>query len=410
MNDVYERINCRACKGTDLHKFLDLGEMPIPNGFRDPYDKSPEIKYPLAVNVCKTCWMVQLTHVVSPEIMYKNYSYIPSTSKTMLEHFERLARGVIFKSKLAPDDLVLDIGSNDGTLLSFFKDNGHRVLGIDPASNLSQVARKKGINTIDDLFSSKLARELVDCKLKPKAITATNVFAHVDDLNDFCDGISALLHPDGFFVVEVPYLPDLICGNEFDTIYHEHLSYFSLTPLINLFRAHDLIIVDVEKILVHGGSVRVFAVKENRWYSQYESVGKTLQEETAFNHIETFDAFAGRVEAIRLGLMSTLDHIKAQDQRIIGYGAPAKGNVLLNYCGIGPDILDYIVDSIPQKQGKRTPGTSIPIESEWYLEVDDPDYALLLAWNFKEEILEKQKEFRANGGKFIIPIPNVSIE
>ncbi len=409
----YAINKCRICGSAKIYPFLDLGSMPIPNGFLSKDElKNKEYSYPLGASVCENCWLVQLTHVVPPEIMFKNYLYIPSTSKTMLEHFKALANEVIEKYALTKKDLVIDIGSNDGTLLGYFKEQEVKVLGIDPASNLAQVARMRGIDTIDDFFTAKLAQKVVLEKGRAKIITATNVVAHIHNLHELIEGVEKLLTKDGIFIMEFPYLVDLISKNEFDTIYHEHLSYFSVLPLVELFKLHKMEIVDLKRTPVHGGSIIVYVAKKGSKYKQSNIVKEYIGQEKLkkLDKRSTYDDFSRRVAVIKRDLNNYLKDLKKQGKIIVGYGASAKGNVLLNYCGINMKLLDCIVDSIPYKQGRYTPGTHIPIHPELWLEKNKPDYALLLSWNFADEILNKQIKYREQGGQFIITIPYLRIE
>ncbi len=404
---------CRICGSKHLYNFLSLGSMPIPNGFlRKDELKDKEYHYPLGACVCEKCWLVQLTHVVPPQIMFKNYLYIPSTSKTMLEHFKSLASEVIEKYSLKNKDLVVDIGSNDGTLLGYFKEQEIKVLGIDPATNLAQVARMKGIETIDDFFTSKLADKVIEEKGRAKIITATNVVAHIHNVHELIEGVEKLLTNDGVFIMEFPYLVDLISKNEFDTIYHEHLSYFSVLPLVELFKRHNMEIVDLKRTPVHGGSIIVYVAKKESKYKKSNIVKEYIAQEKLkkLNQKSTYEDFARRVKVIKRDLKNYLNDLKKQGKTIVGYGASAKGNVLLNYCGINTKVLNCVVDSIPYKQGKYTPGTHIPIHPEIWLEKNIPDYVLLLSWNFADEILAKQIKYREKGGQFIITIPYLRIE
>lgn len=409
----YAISKCRICKSSKIYPFLDLGSMPIPNGFLSKDElKNKEYSYPLGACVCENCWLVQLTHVVPPEIMFKNYLYIPSTSKTMLEHFRALVNELIHKYSLTPKDLVIDIGSNDGTLLGYFKEQEIKVLGIDPASNLAQVAKMRGIDTIDNFFTLKLAKKIKRERGNAKMITATNVVAHINNLHELIEGVELLLSKDGVFIMEFPYLVDLISKNEFDTIYHEHLSYFSVLPLVELFKFHKMEIVDLKRTPVHGGSIIVYVSKKSSKYKQSSIVKEYINQEKLkkLNKKSIYDDFSRRVNIIKRDLIDYLQSLKKQKKTIVGYGASAKGNVLLNYCGINTKLLDYIVDSIPYKQGKYTPGTHIPIHPETWLEKNNPDYALLLSWNFADEILQKQIKYREKGGQFIITIPYLRIE
>lgn len=403
---------CRICRSTKLYSFLLLDSMPVPNGFLNKQDlKNQERLYPLEVSVCENCWLVQLKHVVPAEEMFKNYLYMPSTSFTMLEHFKSLCDDTIERFNLDKDDLVIDIGSNDGTLLCFFKEQEIQVLGIDPASNLANMARLKGIETMNDYFSKELARKIIHKKGKAMVITACNVVAHVNDLDDFFGALSMLLKEKGIVIIEFPYFLDLLEKNEFDTIYHEHLSYFSLFPFIKLLKRHHFFIFDIKRIPVHGGSLRIYITKEAESFAN-TVVREFLDEELAkkIDKKITYQKFAHRVKAIKRNLVNFLKKLKKEGKRIVGYGAAAKGNVLLNYCQIGVETIEYIVDSIPYKQGRYTPGTHIPIYPEMRLEKDMPDYVLLLAWNFTDEILRKQIRYREKGGRFIITIPHLRIE
>lgn len=407
------RVNkCRICGNNNLFEFLSLDSMPIPNGFLSKEElKESETFYPLGTVVCENCWLVQLTHVVPAEIMFKNYLYIPSTSTTVLTHFRKFAERTIKDFNLSSKDLVIDIGSNDGALLGYFKEHEVRVLGIDPASNLAQVAKLKGINTIDDFFTKELSKKIIKEFGKAKVITATNVVAHIDDLHNLISGIDLLLDTDGVFIMEFPYLVDLLEKNEFDTIYHEHLSYFSIKPLIELFRQHEMYIYNIKKIAIHGGSIRAYVVKKGSKLAIKPVIRRFIKEELLrkLGRRDTYDDFGRRVRTIRRDLKAYLKKIKSQGKTIVGYGASAKGNVLLNYCKIGTDLLDYIVDSIYYKQGRFTPGTHIPIYPENRLEKEIPHYALLLAWNFADEIIRKQTKYRKKGGQFIITIPYLRI-
>lgn len=411
--DNYKVNKCRICGSDKLYEFLSLDTMPIPNGFLTKEELGkPESHYPLGTFVCENCTLVQLTHVIPAEIMFRNYLYIPSTSRTMVNHFEAMANETVKQFNIRPGELVVDIGSNDGTLLKFFKANETQVLGIDPASNLAIVARLSGINTIDDFFTNHLAEKVSQEQGPAKIITATNVVAHVNNLHNFFDGVVKLLDKDGVFIGEFPYVVDMINKNEFDTIYHEHLSYFSLTALSYLFKNHNLKLLDIKKQPIHGGSIRIYVTHAESTREPTQATKQFLSEEkqAGLASRAPYTAFAQRVEKIREDLTTLIKGLKKSGKRIVGYGAAAKGNVLLNYCQIGPDLLDYIVDSVPYKQGRFTPGTHIPIFPEKRLETDLPNYVLLLAWNFADEIMRKQDSYRQRGGQFIITIPNLRVE
>src|SRR3989344_5150638 len=404
---------CRICGSQRLFKFLNLGQMPIPNGFlkREDLDKL-EKKYELSCLYCEDCGLVQLSNMVNPDLMFKNYVYVPSESKTMMSNFRSLSHQIFSNSKLGNNSLVVDIGSNDGSLLSFFKNYGTKVLGVDPAENLAKIAEMKGIPTEIRMFDLKNA-SLIKKKYGPAdVICATNVVAHVNNLHNFFEGISHLLSKNGVFVTEFPYLLELIRGTEFDTIYHEHLSYFSLKPWITLVESYGFEIVNVQKLLIHGGSIRLTHKKEGKRNRIAEHMVKNMisvEEKYGIYIKKTLSAFSYRVDTLKIELMNLLRHLKRKRKKIVGYGAAAKGNILTNYFNIGPKILDYIVDSTPYKQGLFTPGKHIPVYRENRLAIDKPDYALILAWNFADEIIEKEKTFRKLGGKFIIPIPKLRI-
>lgn len=407
--EVFKLEICRACGSSDLLLFLQLGPTPVPNGFLKSHHRHKAEKfYPLDVCFCKSCGLVQLAHVVSPKVMFKNYVYIPSTSETMRTHFASLTKNAIKAANAKEGDLVLDIGSNDGTLLYAFKKQKMKVLGVDPAENLAKKANKEGINTICALFTKSLAKKIRKDIGQVKIITATNVVAHVHDLDDFLEGIKVLLFDGGLFIAEFPYLLDLIEKVEFDTIYQEHLSYFSITPFDKLLNKHGLNLIDSKRLSVHGGSVRVFISKKGANSVRVKKLLK-LEKKKKLLSPETYLRFRRKVDKIRHELVQQLWSLRLKGKSIIGYGASAKGNVMLNYCRIGSETLDYIVDSISYKQGKYTPGMHIPIFPESKLLEDQPDYTLLLAWNFADEIIKKQAQYRKRGGKFILAIPKLTI-
>ena len=408
--EVHRVQNCRICESSRLLTFLQLGPTPAPNGFLEKDQLGDAEKfYPLDVCFCRECGMVQLGHVVNPDVMFKNYVYIPSTSQTMRRHFAGLAKTASRQCFLQKGDLVVDIGSNDGLLLKNFIPMGFKVLGVDPAENLAKKATEEGVETVNALFTRKTAEAIAKKKGKAKLILGTNVFAHVPDLHDFLEGVKILLEEGGKFIVEFPYLADLLDKVEFDTIYQEHLSYFSLSPIVKLAEKHGLGVADVERLPVHGGSLRVtMSPKDKAICQKAEELLETEQKSGLFKE-ETYLNFGKKVDKIRHELVQMIWGLKLKGKKIVGYGASAKGNVLLNYCRIGPETLDYIVDSISYKQGKFTPGMHIPIFPENKLIEDRPDYALLLAWNFADEIIKKQEAYKTKGGKFILSIPEPKI-
>ncbi len=366
--------------------------------------------WPLDLAWCPDCSLVQITEAVPPEMMFREYAYFSSFSDTMVQHAKRIADRLTGAESLNDQSLVVEVASNDGYLLQWYKNSGVPVLGVEPARNIAKVAEEqKGIRTVSEFFGRELASELVAGGERADVIHANNVLAHVPDLNGVVAGFKTLLKPSGVVVVEAPYLGDLIQHVEFDTIYHEHLCYFSLTALDKLFRRHGLEIVDVEHLSIHGGSLRIFARHAgNR--SVGESVRKMLAEESQWVCSEPhYRKFERKVETLRTELVSMLQKLKSENRRIAVYGASAKGSTLLNYFGIGRDTIDYVVDRSTVKQGRYTPGTQLRIHSPEKLITDQPDYCLLLTWNFADEILAQQQKYRDQGGKFIIPIPHVRV-
>src|SRR3990167_4310727 len=406
---------CRICGSRELFKFLNLGLMPIPNGFLKIEDTNkPEDKYELSCLSCENCGLVQLKNMVNPNLMFKNYVYVPSESKTMMNNFSNLSHQIFSTSKLGGKSLIVDIGSNDGSLLSFFKNYGTKILGVDPAENLAKIAELKGIPTEIKLFNLKNAKLIKNKHGEADVITATNVIAHVDNLHDFFEGVSYLLREKGIFVTEFPYFLELIRRNEFDTIYHEHLSYFSLKPWLKLIKSHCFEVLRIQKLPIHGGSIRLIHKKQNEKSENPNSKNIVnhltfLEDERNIYSGETLSNFENKVRVLKIELTTLLKNLKRKRKKIVGYGAAAKGNILTNYFDIGPETLDYIVDSTPYKQGLFTPGKHIPIYAENRLTIDRPDYVLILAWNFAEEIIKKEMTFRKLGGKFIIPIPKLKV-
>lgn len=401
---------CRICKSSELIKFLSLGKTPLVNSFlKKEQLKSKEPAYPLDVYLCKNCNLVQLVDVVPPEIMFRNYVYISGISDTMNIHFLKLAEDAVKNFNLNSKSLIVDIGGNDGTLLNAFKNFGVRTLNIEPAVNIAKISRENGIETINDFWSEETALKIRDLKGEAKIIIGTNVFAHVNNLDDFMKGVKTLLSDDGVFVIEVPYLVDLIKLEEFDTIYHEHLSYFALKPLTTLFSRFGMNLFDVKRELVHGGSIRVFVKKRKIEPSNSVKELLELEKREGLHSLRTYENFAKDVESIRRKLISLLKELTGGGKKIVGYGAPAKGNVLLNFCKIGGDLLEYVVDKTPIKQGLYTPGMHIPVFPTEKILEDMPDYVLILAWNFADEIMKQQQKYKELGGKFIIPIPEPKI-
>lgn len=403
---------CRICENKRLKRILDLGEMPLANAFLDRnHAGQKESFYPLRVVWCESCGLLQIDEIVPPEILFKDYVYVSGTSEALRKHFEGLARGVVNTLGLTNESLVIDIGSNDGTLLKEFKKLGLKVMGVEPAVNIAEIAEEAGVKTINEFFTGDTAEEIAEKYGKAEVITATNVVAHTNDLDDLLKGIKCLLKDEGIFVIEVPYLLDLLENVEFDTIYHEHLSYFAVYPLKKLFEKHDLKIVDVERVKIHGGTIRVFVGKGESGYDVNENVNRliSLEKQRGLREVYVYRKFADRVERLKKDLVDLLQKLRSENKRVIGYGAAAKGNTLLNYYGVNPQLIEFIADLNPMKQNKFTPGTHIPVYGPERIYEAKPDYMLILAWNFADEIMKQQTRFKEMGGKFIVPVPEVKI-
>jgi len=369
----------------------------------------PEPAWPLDLAWCEHCSLVQITETVPPETLFRDYAYFSSFSDTMVQHARAISERLVADRNLDSNCLVAEVASNDGYLLQWYRDAGVPVLGIEPARNIAKVAVEKGIPTVSEFFGRELAQELANKGQQADVIHANNVLAHVPDLNGVIAGFAAMLKPGGVAVIEAPYLKDLIDHVEFDTIYHEHLCYFSLTALNRLFLRHGLEIVNVERLPIHGGSLRVFAQHAGSAEIS-EAVLELLSEEAEWvNDAGFYARFGERVDGLREQLLNLLSRLKAENCRIAVYGASAKGSTLLNYFGIGKDLIDYVVDRSTVKQGHYTPGTHLRICSPDHLVEDQPDYCLLLTWNFADEILKQQQQYRERGGQFIIPIPEVRV-
>jgi SAM-dependent methyltransferase len=400
---------CRSCASNGLQLVLSLGRTPLANSLltQDQLDQA-EPTFPLDLAFCPSCTLVQITETVPPAQLFSEYLYFSSVSDALLAHARELVQRMIDARRMTSRSRVIELASNDGYLLQYYRGRGIPVLGIDPAANVARVAIARGVPTLVEFFGVDLARRLRERGETADVIHANNVLAHVADLNGFVEGIGVLLKDDGVAVVEAPYLKDLIDHCEFDTIYHEHLCYYSLTALDRLFRRHGLVIQDVERIAIHGGSLRVTAGKSE---TATPAVASLLAEESAWgvDRFATYRDFGARVEALKASLRSTLADFKRRGDRIAAYGAAAKGSTLLNYFGIGRETLDFVVDRSPHKQGRFMPGVHIPIRAPEQLLEEMPEEVLLLTWNFAEEILEQQKAYRQLGGRFIIPVPEVKV-
>jgi SAM-dependent methyltransferase len=422
MNPQQSRA-CRSCDQTGLVSILNLGRTPLANALltAKQVDQAEE-KFPLELFSCPNCTLVQITETVSPEKLFREYIYLSSFSDTMLRHAASVAGELIATRNLDAGSMVVEVASNDGYLLQYYKAAGIPVLGIEPAENIAHIAREKhGINTISEFFGAALARKLAAEGQRADVIHANNVLAHVASLNGFVGGLALLLKDSGIAVIEVPYVKEMIDNTEFDTIYHEHLCYFSLTALDHLFRRHGLSIDEVKRLPLHGGSLRIYASKTPSGSTtaapdeivpdrSASSLDALLREEAAWvSDPEFYRGFGERVERLRADLLALLHRLKSEGKRIAVYGASAKGSTFLNYFGIGRETLDFVVDRSIIKQGHYTPGTHLPIYAPIKLLEDKPDYVLLLTWNFADEILEQQSEYRQVGGRFIVPIPKLRI-
>lgn len=406
------RDTCRSCGSVGLQGILSLGEMPLANALL-PSDRPDvlEERYPLNLAYCPQCALVQIRETISPEKLFRHYPYFSSFSNTVLKHAEQIASRMIQGRGLGSGSLVIEVASNDGYLLQYYRQRGIPVLGIEPAVNVARKAQEeRGIRTVCEFFGRELAEELRNRGERADVLHAHNVLAHVADLNGFVAGLGRVVKDDGVVVIEVPYVKDMFEGCEFDTIYHEHLCYFSLTALESLFSRQGLGIEAVERLPIHGGSLRLFVVPEERAGRQ-ASVTALREEEAAWNAglAETCRGFAQQVEKVKTALVRLLGGLRAQGKRLAAYGAAAKGTTLLNFCGIGRDTLEFVVDRSTYKQGMYMPGVHLPILPLAKLLEAMPDYVLLLTWNFSEEILAQQAEFLRRGGRFIIPVPEPHI-
>lgn len=398
-----------------MHLIMSLGATPLANAFvgADKVDIQQE-HFPLSVHICKDCGHVQLLDIVDPEILFRNYVYVSSTSPVFVEHFRRYAEAILHMTGMPPGSKVVEIGSNDGILLRFFRDAGMHVLGIDPARAIAAEATKKGIETLPEFFELPLARKIREQVGEVSLVAANNVFAHADDLHTIVDGIAHLLGPDGVFVFEVSYLLDVFDKTSFDTIYHEHLSYHTVKPLVGLFERHGMELIDVIRVDSHGGSLRGIAKLKGGNLPKQAGVDELIALEVSrgLHDPGAYRKLFEKIQHLKADLNNLLRRLKAAGKKIVGYGAPAKATTLMFHFGLGPDILDYIIDDSQLKQGLYSPGHHIPIVPSCYLydESHKPDYALILAWNFATPIINAHKNFLDAGGRFIIPLPMIEIK
>ncbi|MBI2043106.1 methyltransferase domain-containing protein [Candidatus Pacearchaeota archaeon] len=402
---------CRMCDSKEFYEFLDLGFLPPADGILKKEElNEPEIFFPLKVAQCLSCGLTQLTYAVNPEILYnEKYSYESSITEIGKKHFFDMADSICRRFNFR-NELAIDIGSNVGVLLEGFKRNGLKVLGIDAAPKIVEIANRRGIETWRAFFNSETAKKILEQKGKAKIITGTNVFAHIDDKKGLMDGVNLLLEDDGIFVIEAPYFVDLVENLEYDTIYLDHLEYLSVKPLVNFFEKNGMDVFDVERYEIHGKSIRVFVGRKNSRRVS-ENVGKLLklEEDREIYRKEFLDNFSKKINEHRKEFLDLLIDLKKQGKKVIGISAPAKANTILNYCKIDSNIIDYMTEKSKLKPGHYTPGMHIPIIEEETALKEKVDYGIIFAWNFAKEIIENSIEFTRRGGKFIIPIPKPKI-
>lgn len=408
--------NCKCCRfcGAPLsHTFVDLGMSPLCESYRNAEQLNQmEPFYPLHVYVCGDCFLVQLEEFVPPEEIFTEYAYFSSYSDSWLSHARSYVDMVTGRFGLSANSFVVELASNDGYLLQYFVEKGIPVLGVEPAANVASAAVSKGVPTLVKFFGQRTAHDLLSQGISADLIVGNNVLAQVPDLNDFVGGMKVLLKPGGVITVEFPHLVRLIEENQFDTIYHEHFSYFSFRTAEKVFAAHGLVLFDVEEIPTHGGSLRIYgrhADDESKGMSDAVRQLKERESGYGLDNLERYSSFGENVKETKRKLLEFLIRAKREGKRIAGYGAPGKGNTLLNYCGIRTDFLDFTVDRNPYKQGKFLPGTHIPICHPERIAEERPDYVLILPWNFRDEIMKQLDFIRSWGGKFVVPIPEVAV-
>jgi len=408
-----ENRRCRFCKTELEHTFADLGVSPLANSYLEAAELTQvEPFYPLRVFVCSACLLVQLEELGSPVDIFSDYPYFSSFSESWLEHAKKYALEAIERFNLGSDSRVVEIGSNDGYLLRFFKEAGIPVLGIEPAANVARAAREKDIETKVRFFNSALAGELAKAGRQADLIVGNNVLAHIPRVNNLMIGLKKLLKPGGIISMEFPHLLSLIEQNQFDTIYHEHYSYFSLTTAAEIFGAHGLPLFDAEELSTHGGSLRIYACNEEaEGFSRSERLAELLdkEEKKGLTDLDTYLAFGEKVQEAKREILKFLIDLKEKGAAVAGYGAPAKSNTLLNYLGVGPDFIEFTVDRSPHKQGRFLPGSRIPVYSPEEVFVVKPDYLIIFPWNLQEEITGQMAGIRDWGGKFVVLIPEVKV-
>ena len=409
MAEIYKRKDCRTCKGTDLVKFLDFGNMPLAGGFIKKEQLKDDAAYPLAVYFCRNCKEAQVLDIVPSEVLFKDYRFLASVTKTLSNHFVEYAKEMKERF-LGKDSLVVEFGSNDGVLLKPFMELEVKAVGVEPAKNIAEVAVSKGCTVVNGLFTEKTAKKISSEYGKADMICANNVFAHIDDMHDVMRGIKALLKPDGIYVFEVHYLLDLVKTFQYDMIYHEHLMYHSVAALQYLLSLFGMEIFEVKRIPIHSGSIRVYSCnKGNKKIDNSVQELLDIEKKEGLDKEVTFLKFAKDVLKKRDEISGIVNKLKSEGKRVVGYGASGRSVIHLNFSNLGKDKIDYVVDESPERVGRFVPGVQIPIVSPEVFRKDQPDYAVLFAYNYEKEVLEKEKEFTKKGGKFIIPIPEIRI-
>jgi SAM-dependent methyltransferase len=413
MKDTKKCAICRSCGAILQDTFVDLGMSPLANSYVRPEGLNrAEPFYPLRVLICRRCLLVQVEVFESPEHIFSDYAYFSSYSESWLRHAKTYVDCVTARFELGPKHKVVEIASNDGYLLQYFVKRGIPVLGIEPAANVARAAIGKGIPTLQQFFGSETARQLASENKKADLLIGNNVLAHVPDLDDFVTGLKIVLQPHGIITMEFPHLMRLVEENQFDTIYHEHFSYFSFHTVRRIFSEHGLEIFDVEELPTHGGSLRIYARHSEDDSTPVSSALRNLasrEQSAGFTSLERYLSFAEKVKEAKRRLLAFLVAAKDNHKIVVAYGAAAKGNTLLNYCGIRTDFIDYVVDRSPQKQGLFLPGTHIAILSPSEIEKTHPDYLLILPWNLKEEVMRQMSHIRSWGGQFVVPIPETQV-
>lgn len=401
-------MKCRGCKTNDAQTFLKLGESPLANSFVKKEDAHiPCETFPLELAYCTSCHLVQLTHVVNPSKLFSHYVYVSSTTKTFHKHFKEMADKLTQKCNLTRESTAVDIGSNDGLLLKFFKENGVQIIGVEPAENLAKVANENGLTTINAFFGNESANTILQNNGKVDVVTANNVFAHIEDIHDVTENVKKILKPNGVFVIEFQYLFRTIEDMTFDNVYHEHLYYYSLTSIKNFFKIHNMEIFDVEEVDTHGGSLRIYVQNQGAANPISSNVTNLLDQENekGVTELKTYEKFAQRVQNVKTSLNNYIKDLKQKGKVVVGYGAPAKSTTLMAFAQLSKNQIDYVVEDNPLKQGLLTPGTHIPVESREKLQTNKPDAIVIFAWNFAPEIMEKISYLKQDGVEFFVPLP-----